>query len=180
MPEGDDLAETAETVRLRRARTGMSQQELGKVAGVGRSTVQKIERAEGVRLKSLIRVMSALDDAERRARGDRSAQHQRISIDEFLAQDPNLDDETRAHFRNQYELLTGLTRLRRGGPARRPPEPWEEPSGYDTPEERVIRETAEYSPADRAHASFMPGDDTDRPGQRPRVDRGVPPRPRRP
>lgn len=109
--EGVDLVETAREVRVRRASTGMSQDDLAAAADVGRSTVQKIERGERVRLKSLLRVLNALDHAEKQlhAAGYRAP----ISIDEFLAQDPNLDDDTRAHFRKQYDLLIGLTRWRR-------------------------------------------------------------------
>lgn len=113
--EREELVEAAQEVRLRRAATGLSQDELAETAHVGRSTVQKIERGESVRLKNLIKVMHALDDAERQLRGNRHREP--ITIDEFLARDPNLDDDTRAHFRNQYELLTGLTRYRRRSPA---------------------------------------------------------------
>ena len=36
-----------------------------------------------------------------------------LSTLEAIAQDPNLDEETRQHFANQYRILTGLTEYRR-------------------------------------------------------------------
>lgn len=107
----NELSQLAADVAERRDRAGLSQEALAAKSGVSRSTVQAIEAGRRVRRGNLRAVMETL--GEEAPTAPRAADAGRLTIDDFLAQDGQLDDEARAHFRNQYDLLATLSEYRR-------------------------------------------------------------------
>lgn len=61
------MGEDAERLRARRDRLGMSQSQLAREAGVNRDTVAAIERGQGYRRSSLVKLEKALDAIEEEA-----------------------------------------------------------------------------------------------------------------
>jgi transcriptional regulator with XRE-family HTH domain len=55
------LAELGERLARQRIAHGMTQPQLAEAAGVGRATLQRLERGESVQLTSLVRVLRSLD-----------------------------------------------------------------------------------------------------------------------
>lgn len=58
------LAELGERVRAARLERNLSQQQLADEAGIGRMTVQRLEEGGSASLRSLIRILRALDELD--------------------------------------------------------------------------------------------------------------------
>lgn len=55
------LAELGERLKFARVRSGLTQDQLSKESGVGKSTVERAENGKSVQLESLIKILRALN-----------------------------------------------------------------------------------------------------------------------
>jgi transcriptional regulator with XRE-family HTH domain len=108
---GTGSSQLAAQVIERREKAGFSQEALAARSGVSRSTVQAIEAGRSVRRANLRAVLETLAEAE--LGSQRSHVGGPMTIDEFLAQDPNLDELARRHYRQQYDHLVHASQARR-------------------------------------------------------------------
>jgi transcriptional regulator with XRE-family HTH domain len=110
-----------DTTWLRRIRTGrgITPQVLGEALGVSPQQVSKYELgASEVSDETAARWAEVLGVPEvevRRRLGLWLQEDAEVHVSTLAAieLDPNLDEEARSHFRNQYQLLADLTRMRR-------------------------------------------------------------------
>lgn len=112
-----------DVVRQRRLNLGLTQEQLAHRSGVSLATIRSVETGRVRKPYSLPQIYRALDldesmlrtfsHPEQEGDGAPMPDGEPMSIDEFLAQDPNLDELSRKHYRQQYDHLVHATEARR-------------------------------------------------------------------
>lgn len=138
-------------LRRQRERRGLTVRAMGREIGLDSSQVSNYENGKSAiddrRAARIAQVLEMPEIEVRRQLGlwvpdDRERP---ISTLEAIEMDPALDDEGRAHFRNQYQLLTSLAEYRRRSGSR---------VGDPVPiEERVLSESLEEETTSAAESA---------------------------